>query len=134
MTRETTLTKYPKLGQLVDFVVTDQKTGALIEATGRVLAICMDGRKRVMAHLAYVPADDRPEVNVDLQCLNPSDDFKEKLRACLVQVLANSAEGNEAVKAIVEKHNATNDALFDSLLGSVVEFEELPEQEIKEAA
>ena len=132
--RQTTLVEYPKLGQLVDFVVTDQKTGALIEATGRVLAICMDGRKRVMAHLAYVPAEDRAEVNVDLQCLNPSAEFKQKLQAILEQVLANSAEGNEAVKSIVEKHNAKNDALFDSLLGSMVEFEELSEDQIKEAA
>lgn len=135
MKRSTTLTQYPQLGQLVDFVVTEQKTGALIEAQGRVLAICMDGRKRTMAHLEYVPNPDaKPEVNVDLQCLNPSEEFKAKLTACLVQVMANSTEGNDAVKAIVEKHNTKNDALFDELLGDVVEFEQLPEPEMLHAA
>ena len=64
----------------------------------------MDGNKRAMAHIEYVPNEEgKPNVNIDLQCVNASDDFKAKLQTVVESVLKNSADGNAIVMDIVTK-------------------------------
>ncbi len=128
---------YPKLGQLVSFVQADQQTGALVEGKGRILAIAMDGAKRPIAHLEHVPnAEGKPNFNIDLHALNPSEEFKAKLKTCVETVLKISAEGNGKVGAIVGDYNAQVEAQYTGVLGSPVVFEQeqAPEEAAQKAA
>ncbi len=128
---------YPKLGQLVSFVQADQQTGALVEGKGRILAIAMDGAKRPIAHLEHVPnAEGKPNFNIDLHALNPSEEFKAKLKTCVETVLKISAEGNGKVGAIVGEYNKLVDAQYTGVLGEPVVFEQevVDAQEAQKAA
>lgn len=116
---------YPKLGQLVGFVQADQQTGALVEGKGRILAIAMDGAKRPIAHLEHVPnTEGKPNFNIDLNALNPSEEFKAKLKTCVETVLKISAEGNAKVGVVVGDYNKQVDAQYTGVLGEPVVFEQ----------
>jgi hypothetical protein len=125
---------YPQLGQLVTFVQADQNTGALVEGKGRILAIAMDGAKRPIAHLEHVPnPEGKPNFNVDLNALNPSEEFKVKLKTCVETVLKLSAEGNAKVGAVVGDYNKQVEDQYTGVLGAPVVFEQ-PEEVSEEAA
>jgi hypothetical protein len=122
--RTTRYASYPAMGQLVDFLITDNQTGVVSSSQGRILAICMDGKKRAMAHIEYVPnPDNKPNVNIDLQCVNASDEFKAQLQSTVEQVLKGSAEANALVAGIVTEKNKQNDDLFNAILGEPITFD-----------
>lgn len=124
---------YPQLGQLVSFVQADQNTGALVEGNGRILAIAMDGAKRPIAHLEHVPnVEGKPNFNIDLNALNPSEEFKAKLKTCVESVLKISAEGNAKIGTVVGEYNKQVEAQYTGVLGEPVVFEQ--EAEVSEEA
>lgn len=126
---------YPSLGQIISFVQADQQTGALVEGKGRILAIAMDGAKRPIAHLEHVPnAEGKPNFNVDLNALNPSEEFKGKLKTCVETVLKISAEGNAKVGVVVAEYNKNVDAQYDGVLGEPVVFEQEAANDAQAAA
>ena len=129
MTQTMQLESYPKIGTKVKYIQHVGKTGEFIHSEGIIHAITMDPSMRLMAHLDIVNKEGQSvKTNVDLRCLNPSDEFIEDFKKLTADILKISKEGNDIVKKTVELYNTRVAKAHDGILGKPVVFETLAPQ------
>lgn len=119
------LASYPKIGTRAKYIRVNPQTKEFEEGSSLILAICLDPQKRIMAHMQGIPLPDgnTGNFNVDLNCLEPSDDFKAKFKAVKDRVEATSQEGNGKIAALVAEYNQAVENAYTSVLGEPVEFD-----------
>lgn len=79
----------------------------------------MDGNRRVMAHLKDPNIE--TAFNVDLSCLNPSEQFVDQFTALTATVKSVGDEGNAKAQEVIKDYNKRIDELYSSVLGKPVE-------------
>lgn len=118
---------YPQIGAQVQYV-RQNAAGETVRGTAMVLAVCLDHGRRLMAHVVgdVVQPDGsvaEQKFNVDISCLNPSDDFVKRFSETTMAVRELSAEGNRLAQEIVAQYNEKVEELYSGLLGVPVEIE-----------
>lgn len=115
---------YPKIGSKVDFVRQNLQSQDVERGSGMILAVCLDATKRLVVHVApdHPEGTDQPQnFNVDISCLNPTDEFIKKFSDKLEEIKSVSSEGNGKVEAIVSEYNNRVTEIYTELLGQPVE-------------
>lgn len=116
---------YPVIGTKVKFCRQNVQTHEVETGSGTVLAICMDQNKRLVAHIQpdFPEGTEQPsKFNVDLNCLNPTDEFIQKFTDVTAEIKRLTDEGNEKVKQIVADYEGIISGKYTEILGSPVEF------------
>lgn len=117
---------YPELGTKVSYVRQNPQ-GEILTGNATVMAICMDGEKRLTAHLKDTSPQEgeepKPRFNVPLTCLNPSPDFIEKFAHEMKKVEALVKEATDKNQEIVKKYNAEIAELYTGILGEPLVFD-----------
>jgi len=108
----------PEIGSKVTYI-RQNKDGGILTGDAHMLAVHMDTRQRLMAHLK----NDTETFNVDLKCVNPSDQFKAEYEAATLAVQDVSSEANAAAAKIITDANQRIDELYTAVLGAPVEFQ-----------
>lgn len=112
---------YPRLGSKVSFVRGNPHTNEIEHGTGLVMAICLDTALRPMAHIEALKSDgEKDRFNVDLLCVNPSDEQVEKYTATVNAVKALQSEGNDKVASMVAEYNGRVSDAYTGVVGDPV--------------
>lgn len=118
------LASYPAIGQRVAYVRQNPSTGEILTGFGLVLAIHLDAVKRVMAHLSEKNAEGHEEkFNVDLTCLEPTEEFIIRFTEVTNKVKEISSEGNKQVISVVSDFNKKVEDVYSGILGEPIEIE-----------
>lgn len=112
---------YPPLGTKVTYVRQDPQ-GQVLQGEAVVLAICLDQEKRVMAHIKHNAEGEGFAFNVDLNCLNPSEEFVEKFKDVTNRVRLLQGAANEEIQAKVADGNRRIADEYSTILGHPVNF------------
>lgn len=115
---------YPELGTKVSYVRQNHQ-GEILTGQATVMAICVDGEKRLTAHLKDTSPQEEPKpgFNVPLTCLNPTKEFIEKFTEEMGKVEALVKEASDMNQEIVKKYNAEIAVLYTGILGEPLVFE-----------
>lgn len=108
--------KYPALGEKINYMRADAKTGALAFGVGIVRAIFLSEDQRPQVQVL----DGENAWNIDLVAVNPTEETKKRYAALVSEVQKISAEGNELVKVTVSEYNEKVRAAYDRVLGAPV--------------
>jgi hypothetical protein len=112
-------TLYPTIGTVVNFVRTNTLEAPEV-GKGTVFGFGLDPNKRIMAHIELLGTTER--VNVDLNCLEPTEEFIAAYAQTIKEIKSLSNEGNEKVKVLVEDYNKRVDNLYSKVLGEPIIF------------
>ena len=117
-----TQANYPTLGSKVTYI-RQIKLGTTEKGSGTILGLGLDATKRITAHVELDTVA-KEKVNIDIACLNPTDEFSEKFKTCVERVELLTEEGNKEVRGLVEYYNGMVEDLYSAMLGDAVVFEE----------
>lgn len=99
---------YPKLGTRVNFIRYDGKQ--FVEGDGFVKAIFIDPNGYPSVQLADV-GNEKSVFNVELACIDASEDFKGRYRSTIELIEAKAKEGNDKAQEVVITYNKSVDDL-----------------------
>ena len=108
---------YPDLNSTVKYVRQDYETKEMVKGEGTVNAVFLDPSNRVLVAVK----DGDSKYNVDLNAINPDDEFAENYKTMLDEVKEVSKEGNDKSRAIVDEYNARVESLYSQILGAPLE-------------
>lgn len=123
---------YPQIGTRAKFVRLNPTTMLPERGEGLIVGFGLNEKQQVMTFIVASLASPDPamngaiveqRVNIDLACLDPSDEYVAKFGEITAQIKATGDEGNGKVTNIVQEYNQRVDALYQSILGAPIEFE-----------
>lgn len=121
---------YPTIGQKLSFIRQNlnNKENPIHQGVGIVCALSMDTHKRLVATMLTMKdngSGESEKVNVDLQCLNPSEEFVANFAATTQAVQNLQSEGNGKAAEVVAEYNQLIQSAYSGVLGEPVEVEAL---------
>jgi hypothetical protein len=103
------------IGDTVSYI--RQNKDGIFEGIAKFKGMGLDGEGRVVSLLKA----GEDSFNAFYACLNRDQAFHDQFRAAMAQVNDIAAEGNAKVKEVVEAYNARTGAIYDELVGKIVE-------------
>ncbi len=120
-------TSYPALGQSVSFIRQNlnDKENPISQGVGTIVALSLDVHKRQVVTILTTKATGEPDkVNVDINALNPSEEFVAKFKSTLEAVAAFQSEGNGKAQEIVAEYNQRIQEAYSAVLGAPIEIDQ----------
>ncbi len=114
-----------ELGSRVTYIRPDKaNAGKTVEGNATALGIVLDANKRrvVICHDTSQP-EAAQRFNVDVKCINASEEFKAQYREAVAAVVKRSAELNNQITEFVTTGNAEVDKIWSEVLGEPVTFD-----------
>ena len=113
-----TAMEYPRLGSKIEYIRPTVE-GEIISGVGMVKTIYLSDDKRPMVQVK----DGENAWNIDLFCINPTDEETEQYGAMIAEVRRVSEEGNKKISILAAEYGEMVSNRYVDLFGEAIDLE-----------